>query len=150
LQKAYGSLKTIVPGNITFVEGQSALWAKYDEVCLRDHVTNPRTRQPWKTGDAQHDIPGLQGFADKGSGTVFVNHFNPLPTATAHEMLHMNTAADFRAAVGETINEGMTERLALKALTAAGVSTTGTGGAQAYPQQREAVEALSGMIGDGV
>ena len=150
LDQSYGNIHKMVPGNITFVEGQPALWAKYDEVCLRDKCTNPHTNKAWKTGDAQASIPGLQGFADKGTGTVYVNHYNPLPTATAHEMLHLNTASDFRTAVGETINEGMTEHLALNALTAAGIPTTGTGGAQAYPMQREAVAALAGLVGEDV
>ncbi len=60
-------------------------------------------------------------------------------------MLHLNTAADFRAAVGETVNEGATEYLARKAVTAAGIPL---GTAQAYPEQRAIVVQMIGVVGE--
>jgi hypothetical protein len=146
LQDAFGSIHRIVPGNIVLLDGRAAVWAKYDEVCIRlgcvnTHVTPNR---PWQNGDAQVVSPGLEGFAD--AGTVYVNKQTPLITATAHEMLHNNTAADYRGKVGETINEGSTEYLAIKALNAAGVPTPG--GATAYPTQVGIVQKLIGVVGE--
>jgi hypothetical protein len=83
----------------------------------------------------------LDGFADKG--TVYVNQTTTLATATAHEMLHNNTAAGFRAAVGETINEGSTEYLALKALKDSSIPlSTGV----AYPNEVAFVTKLIGLV----
>jgi len=141
LKKSYGTVKTIVPGSIVLLADRDATWAKYDEVTKGR--TNPFTKQPWKDGDAKNAYPGLDGFADKG--TVYVNQKTRLATATAHEMLHNNTAAGFRAAVGETINEGSTEYLAIKALKAASISiASGT----AYPGEVGFVTKLIGVVGE--
>ena len=61
-------------------------------------------------------------------------------------MLHLNTAAGFRGAVGETINEGTTEMLALKTLDVAGVPATP--GVQAYPTQVGMVRKLAAFVGE--
>jgi len=141
LKKSYGTVKTIVPGSIVLLADRDATWAKYDEVTKGR--TNPFTKQPWKDGDAKNAYPGLDGFADKG--TVYVNQKTRLATATAHEMLHNNTAAGFRAAVGETINEGSTEYLAIKALKAASISiASGT----AYPGEVGFVTKFIGVVGE--
>jgi hypothetical protein len=141
LKKSYGTVKTIVPGSIVLLADRDATWKKYDEVAKGR--TNPFTKQPWKDGDAKNAYPGLDGFADKG--TVYVNQKTRLATATAHEMLHNNTAAGFRAAVGETINEGSTEYLAIKALKAASISiASGT----AYPGEVGFVTKLIGVVGE--
>jgi hypothetical protein len=100
----------------------------------------------WVSGDAQRRSPGLDGFA--WGGVVYVNGQTTLVTATAHEMLHNNTAAGFRAAVGEAINEGCTEYLAKLALRAAGVPTAA--GTTAYPTQVSIVEALVAFVGESV
>jgi len=142
LQSSYGTVHTVLPGNIVLLAGQPPLWDKYDEINLGRR--NPHNNnQPWKKTDAKTYLPGLQGFAEKG--TVYVNQQTPLTTATAHEMLHNNTASDFRAAVGETINEGATEYLAKKALTEAGVPL---GTAVAYPTQVGIVEKLVNLVGE--
>jgi hypothetical protein len=147
LQDSFGTVHKIVPGNIVLLDDRAAVWAKYDEVCIRLGCTNNKATppRPWQTGDAQVVSPGLEGFAD--SGIVYVNKQTPLITATAHEMLHNNTAADFRGAVGETINEGSTEYLAIKALNAAGVATPGS--ATAYPGQVAIVTKLIKVVGEG-
>ncbi len=147
LQDSFGTVHKIVPGNIVLLDGRAAVWAKYDEVCIRLGCTNTKATpaRPWQTGDAQVVSPGLEGFAD--SGIVYVNKQTPLITATAHEMLHNNTAAGFRGAVGETINEGSTEYLAIKALNAAGVATPGS--ATAYPGQVAIVTKLIKVVGEG-
>jgi hypothetical protein len=148
LTASFGDIKTIVQGNIKILDGRPALWAEYDKINKgrNNHYATPN--RPWQDGDAQQYVPGLEGFADRDTGIVYVNKNSVLPTVTAHEMLHMNTAADFRGTVGETINEGMTEHLALKALTAAGVSTAGTGGAVAYPTEVAMVRKLIACVGE--
>ena len=147
LQDSFGTVHKIVPGNIVLLDDRAAVWAKYDEVCIRLGCTNNKATppRPWQNGDAQVVSPGLEGFAD--SGIVYVNKQTPLITATAHEMLHNNTAAGFRGAVGETINEGSTEYLAIKALNAAGVATPGS--ATAYPGQVAIVTKLIKLVGEG-
>jgi hypothetical protein len=144
LQASYGHVHTIVQGNLVLLADQAATWAKYDQINRGRH--NPYSGQPWKDGDAQQYIPGLQGFADKDTGTSYVNGQTPLNTVTAHEMLHLNTASDFRGAVGETLNEGATEYFASKALTAAGVAIVGSTG---YAQQISIVQSLMGVVGEG-
>ena len=130
LKDTYGTVKTIVPGNIQLLDDANAMWAKYDEVCVAGSVTNPSTGKTWKAGDAKTRFPGgLNGFA--WSGTVYVNKATALETTTPHEMLHLNTAAGFRAAVGETFNEGSTQYLALKAMKGSGITL------KTYPYQDE-------------
>jgi hypothetical protein len=129
LTASFGKVKKIVPGKIEILADRKALWAKYDEI--NKGRGNPYNGgKPWEDGDAKKYIPGLDGTANPDTGTVYVNDQTTLATATAHEVLHNNTAAGFRKAVGETINEGATEYLAIKALKAAKVSIkSGT----AYP-----------------
>lgn len=146
LQNSYGTTHTIIPGNIVLLADRAATWAKYDEINRGRNNIHVTPNRPWQDGDAQTCLPGLEGFADSDTGTVYVNTQTPLTTATAHEMLHLNTASDFRSAVGETINEGATEHLALKALTAAGVPI---GSAVAYPTQVSIVRKLIGLVGEG-
>lgn len=150
LTQSFGTVHTIVPGNIQILDGRAALYAAYDRINLGRNNTYASPARPWQNGDAQQYIPGLEGFADTSSGTVYINKNSVLPTVTTHEMLHMNTAPDFRAAVGETINEGTTEHLAKKAMTAAGVSTVGFEGAEAYPRQQEFTRKLIDVVGESV
>jgi hypothetical protein len=138
LTGAFGDIHAIVPGTIQILNGRAALWAKYDEVCIAGGVINPDTGVAWVAGDAQVASPGLEGFA--WLDIVYVNADTPLVTATAHEMLHNNTGAGFRSAMGESVNEGCTEYLAKKALNAAGVATPA--GSSAYPDQVEIVTRL--------
>jgi hypothetical protein len=142
LTASFGSVKTIVPGSIVMLDGRPALWAKYDQISKGRNNALAAPARPWQDGDAERYIPTLEGFAD--NGTVYVNKNTPLPTATAHEMLHNNTAADYRGRVGETVNEGTTEYLAIKALTAAGVAV----GDPAYPDQRMIVGQLIRLVGE--
>jgi hypothetical protein len=143
LTQSYGGMTTIVPGNIVLLADRPATWTRYDEV--NRGRNNPYANRPWQDGDAQQYIPGLDGFAD--GGTVYVNQQTELTTATAHEILHNNTAGDFRSTVGETINEGTTEFLAKKAVVAAGIPLSTT--AVAYPTQVSFVEKLIALVGEG-
>jgi hypothetical protein len=142
LTASFGKVKKIVPGKIEILADREAIWKQYDE--NNKGRKNPYNEgKPWKDGDAKKYIPGLDGFASASKGTVYVNAQTSLATATAHEVLHMNTAADFRKAVGETINEGATEYLAIKALKAAKVSIkSGT----AYPGEVAFVTKLVAVV----
>jgi hypothetical protein len=141
LTKSYGKNKTIVAGSIEMLADREATWKKYDEIAK--DATNPHTGKKWEAGDAKKYIPGLDGFAS--GGKVYINSQTKLATATAHEMLHNNTASDFRGKVGETINEGSTETLAIKALKAASVSTaSGT----AYPGEVAFVGKLINLVSE--
>jgi hypothetical protein len=142
LEAVYGKTKQIQTGNIVELKDAAAAWAEYDKV--NKGRTNPYTNKSWEDGDAKKYIPGLQGFQD--ADKIYVNVATQLHTTTCHEMLHLNTAAGFRGAVGETINEGTTEMLALKALDAAGVPATP--GVQAYPIQVGMVRKLAAFVGE--
>jgi hypothetical protein len=140
LTASYGSVKTIVPGNVVVLKDANELWAKYDEVCIAAKLTNPDTGKLWVAGDSKKRSPGLEGFA--WEGTSYISGTATLITATAHEMLHNNTAAGFRAAVGEGVNEGSTEYMAIKALKAGSVAMAST----AYPDEVAMVTKLIGVV----
>jgi hypothetical protein len=148
LQTAYGSTKAITTFTIVWLKNQADAWAQYDAQSIG--LMNPNTTppSPWKKGDAKKLLPGLVGWADAPNAKVYLLKTTDLPTATAHEMLHMNTAADFRGKVGEAINEGATEYLAIQALNKAGVKTSGKGIAVAYPDQEKMIEKLVSIIGE--
>jgi hypothetical protein len=111
LEKTFGKSYTISTGKITLLDDTDAIWKKYDEVAIGDKVTG------WKEGDAKKTYPlGINGFFDKTGGTSYINKASALATTTPHEMLHANTAANFRSSVGETLNEGVTQWLCVKAL----------------------------------
>ena len=146
LQGAFGGLKVIVPGTIVILADQPACVAKYDEVCIADNLTKA-DGTPWTAGhkaslDAAAGVT-TEGFAWKG--IVYVNGQTPLVTATAHEILHNNVAAGFRDTVGETFNEGVTELLARRALSVAGISVPSV---TAYPDQVKFTVRLQKLVGD--
>ena len=122
LTESYGTLKEIVPGKAVLLRDQEAMWKRCDKV-HKGHPNPANDNQPWTDGDAEKYHPGLAGFAHEG--TIYVNKQSQLATVTAHEILHLNTAAGFEAAVGEPFYEGATEYLAREALTAAGISLAG-------------------------
>jgi len=133
LQGAFGGIKTIVPGSIVILADQPACSAKYDEVCIADGLKHP-DGSLWKAGD-RAKLDAAAGVTTGGfawEGIVYVDGKTTVVTATAHEILHNNTAAGFRAAVGETFNEGTTELLARRALGLAGVAVPTV---TAYPDQ---------------
>jgi len=146
LTGAYGGVKTIVPGTIVILADQPACAAKYDEVSIADGVKRP-DGSDWKAGDCAADDAAAgvttEGFASKG--TIYVNGATSLITATAHEMLHVNTAGNYRGKMGETFNEGTTEYLARKALKAAGLKVPAT---TAYPDQVGLAKKLIALVGE--
>jgi hypothetical protein len=145
LQGEYGDVKDIVPGTIVILADQPACSAKYDEVCIAAGLEYKG--RPWAAGDcADADAElGVQTEGFAWEGTVYVNGKTTLVTATAHEILHTNTAADFREAVGETFNEGVTETLARKSLTTAGITVPAV---TAYPDQIVITDALKALVSE--
>ena len=148
LQGQFGGTKDIVPGTIEILADQPACAAKYDEIQIARGVLRP-DGSAWQMGDCAKDDAAegvlTQGFAE--GGIVYVNGETTLVTATAHEILHNNVAAGFRAAVGETFNEGVTELLARRALKAAGVKVPSV---TAYPDQVKFTEKLEKLVGEKV
>lgn len=146
LTGAFGGVKAIVPGSIVILADQPACAAKYDEVCIASHVPRP-DGSAWKAGDCAADdaAAGVQTEGFAWEGIVYVNGKTTLVTATAHEMLHLNTAAGYRAAMGETFNEGSTEYLARKAIAAAGITVPAV---TAYPTQIVITKALIDLVGE--
>ena len=148
LQGAFGGVKDIVPGSVVVLADQPACAAKYDEVCIADGVKRP-DGSAWKKGDCAKDDAAAgvltEGFAWKG--VAYVNGKTTLVTATAHEVLHNNTAAGFRGKVGETFNEGITEMLARRALSVAGVTVPSV---TAYPDQVKLSVKLQNLVGQPV
>ena len=144
LTKSYGKIKTMVPGKIVMLADREAAWRQYDE--NNKGRQNPYNgNKPWEDGDAKKYIPGLDGFASKSKGTVYVNLETKLATTTPHEMLHNNTEAGFRGVVGETINEGATEYLALKALKDSSVPLMS---GRAYPDEVAFVTKLVKLVSE--
>jgi hypothetical protein len=146
LTDTFGSVakKKIVRGNIIVKNGEAEILAAYDEV--NKGRNNKLTGKAWVDGDAKKTFKDrglrLNGFAD--ADKVWVDLETTDPTTTVHEMLHINTAAGFRAAVGEIVNEGMTERLAIKAMVAAGDSVTGS--EATYTKERAFVDKLLTLV----
>ena len=144
LQGAFGGLKKIVPGSIVVLANQAACSAKYDEVCMAAGVLHEGVA--WQPGDCAKDDAALgvqtEGFA--WEGVVYVNGETTLVTATAHEILHNNAEPKFRAKVGETFNEGVTETLARRALSQAGVKVPSV---TAYPEQIKLTKLLIDRVG---
>jgi hypothetical protein len=113
----------------------AATWALSDEVNIANGVWNPKTARPWARSDAQAMWPaGMGGFTDPVTGAIYINGETAVESHTPHELLHANASPDFLQAVGVSLNEGFTERLALDAMAAAGVRAEK---APAYPKERE-------------
>ena len=145
LQGSYGDFKKIVPGSVVILADQPACAAKYDEVCIAAGVTRP-DGSAWQAGDCAKDdaAAGVQTEGFAWEGVVYVNGQTTLVTATTHEILHNNTEPKFRAKVGETFNEGVTETLARKALADAGITVPAV---TAYPDQVKLTKLLVDFVG---
>ena len=121
------------------------MYRRYDEVTSSKRLYNAHAGRPWGLGDAATAFPtGLDGFSDRDSGVVYLNGRSGVPTTTPHEILHVNSSSEFVSAVGDAINEGMTEELALDALAAAGVRLPAVAH---YPQERALVSELTTVGG---
>jgi hypothetical protein len=147
LQGSYGGFKKIVPGKIEILKDVAALSIKYDEAQMARGVKRP-DGSAWKIGDNAKDDAAAgvttQGFADQDKGIVYVNGATTLVTTTVHEILHNNTEPKFRNKAGETFNEGVTETLARKSLTDAGITVPAV---TAYPTQVGIAQKLIDTVG---
>ena len=135
----------MIPVTTILLDNNAATLTKYDEINVGRNNIFVTPNRTWRTGDARLVFPsGLNGFAD--NGTIYVNKQTTSPTTTCHEMLHLNTASDFRAAVGETINEGTTQMLTIKALQQAGVALPAS---LPYAGETGLVRKLANVVGEG-
>lgn len=147
LQGAYGSVnpRPFMATQIVTLAGHAATYRRYDEVTSSKRLYNADSGRPWALGDAATAFPtGLDGFSDRDSGVVYLNVRSGVSTTTPHEVLHVNSSSEFVSAVGDAINEGMTEELALYALAAAGVRPPAVAH---YPQERAVVAELTKVVG---
>jgi hypothetical protein len=100
LADAFGNTREFVPGNIE-IHDTAGFKAAYDAIY-------GETQWSW---DA-YVVPtygGLNGFAH--NGTNYINSDSAGLHTVVHEMLHNNTAGDWRAVVGSRWDEGTTEIL---------------------------------------
>lgn len=155
LQSSFGSVapSPIITGNITVVENQDALYAVYDRWMIANNRTNRDTGRVWQMGDkarwnARRGVR-TNAFAEPDPSTnIFIDATQTDPTATVHEMLHVNTAAGFTLAVGRAINEGITQRFATQAIAATGNALTGS--ENTYQQEQRVVAQLILVVGEDV
>lgn len=149
LQSTFGNIKRIVEGKFVLLENIEAMWQARDEYCIRNKKKFKKANPPrdWQPGDAKLDEPDVfNGFADVENGISYVNKQTTSPTTTVHEMLHQNCASGFGAAVGNTINEGITQTLAVKALKAVNVPLSGS---IPYQDEMALVQKLVPIVGEG-
>lgn len=147
LQAAYGSVNShpFVETQVVSLAGQAEMYRRYDEVTSSKRLYNAHSGRTWGLGDAATAFPtGLDGFSDRDTGVVYLNVRSGVSTTTPHEVLHVNSSWEFVTAVGDEINEGMTEQLALDALAAAGMRLPAVAH---YPQERALVAALTIVVG---
>jgi hypothetical protein len=126
IKDAFGTVKgsAVITGNVKVVGTRDELYAARDKV---EQKYNPK----WPDGGSkasdvrQHVL--TNAFAEPPPDTgIYVFGGGPDPTATVHEMLHINAAVGFTAKVGRVINEGITQRLAVAAVKAQGNSVVGS------------------------
>jgi hypothetical protein len=143
LQTAYGSVREVQEGTVEMLPNRAALYDKFDQIT--EGKPNPFVdpERPWQKGDAALYVKSIDGFFEEG--TLYINQQAEAATTTAHEMLHLNAAPDFRQSVGEVINEGATQYLAEMALHRAGIPL---GKAHTYPMETGFVRAMFNVIGE--
>jgi hypothetical protein len=146
LQKTFGKLKTgkLISGEVKVVATRDELYTAQDNI---EKKYNP----DWVAGtckqlakDGGYDV---NGFAEPPPDTgIYVYAGGPDPTATLHEMLHINAAVGFTGKVGRVVNEGITQRLAMKAAKEAKIDLSKA--PAVYAQEREIVEKLVKIVGE--
>ena len=152
LQTAFGGVagRTMITGTIHIVANNAALLAEYDAIQIRNNVTNRDTNAVWVAGDKArwNTARNFRTNAFAYSGEIWIDATQTDPTATVHEMLHVNTASGFLGTAGRAINEGITQRLAVKAVKATGQSVAGS--ENTYQSEQGIVAKLIGVVGEGV
>lgn len=147
LRAAYGAAaeRPFREPRVVVAPTSAATWDLSDEVNMANRAVNPTTGRPWSRSDAQTMWPnGLDGFTNPATSDIYVNAKKGLPSTVAHELLHANASPDFLARVGVSVNEGVTEQLALDALAGSGVRAERQA---CYPQERELAAALVASAG---
>ncbi|MCA9988632.1 MAG: hypothetical protein KDE59_30205, partial [Anaerolineales bacterium] len=142
--------RNFVTGNITIVADNTALCAQYDRIQIRNGVTNRDTGVAWVAGDKArwNQRRGFRTNAFAYEGNIWIDATQTDPTATVHEMLHVNTASSFLSTVGRVINEGTTQRFALRVIRNSGHSVAGS--ERTYVQEQGIVNQLVAIISEGV
>jgi hypothetical protein len=91
----------------------------------------------------------MNAFAEPAPSTdIYIDATQTDPTATVHEMLHVNTGPGFISAVGRAINEGITQRFATQAIAASGNSLVGS--ENTYQQEQRVVTELIKVVGEPI
>lgn len=148
LQDKFGKVagQPITGGKITIVDGKAALYALIDQFSIQDGDKTPDGK-PWENGFAEKYIEGrVLGFARK-DGSIYIDKTGTDPTIMVHEMLHVNASKAWQAAMPTSVDEGVTEDLAIQAVTSAGFSASGS--ESTYPKEREVVGLMAGVVGMG-
>ena len=132
LKKAYGKYATIKEGKVE-VLSQADFQKAYDKIYGGTKYSWDKYVKP-KFGN-------LEGFAY--DGTNYINQDKLSVDTVPHEMLHSNTHAEFSKFAEGNINEGVTEYLTIKAVTAEGITPT-----HSYPNQEGVVRELVSVVGE--
>lgn len=130
LKKSFKGYKKIKAGKVVVLDqaGFEKAWEKiYGE-----------TKYAWD----KYVKPGnLEGFAYKG--TNYINKDIGSVDVVPHEMLHNNASKSWTPFAGSETNEGTTEYLTIKAVTAEGYTAS-----HSYPNQEGVVQVLVGVVGE--
>lgn len=143
IEKKFGKVKkNVITGDVVVIATRDELYAKQDEV-------EKRSNPDWVDGTCKRLATeggyDVNGFAELPPKTeIYVYGGGPDPTATVHEMLHINTIPGFLDNVGRVINEGITQRLAMMAVKGTGQKTKGSEGV--YPDEQATVKALEKVV----
>jgi hypothetical protein len=134
LQKAYGAYVTISGGKVVIAD-QAEFQKLYDGIY-------GKTQYSWE----KYVVPkfgNLEGFADKKTGTSYINSAKQSVDTVPHEMLHTNASSAWKAAVSHQLNEGATEWLTIKAVSEEKYTPT-----HSYPSQEGVVRDLVAVVGE--
>ncbi len=130
LKKSFKDYKEIAGGKVE-VYDQAGFEEAWDKIY-------GETEYAWDT----YVKPGnLEGFAYEG--TNYINKDIGSVDVVPHEMLHSNTSASWTPFAGSETNEGTTEYLTIKAVTAEGYTAS-----HSYPSQEGVVQVLVGVVGE--
>ncbi len=130
LKKSFKGYKKIKGGKVVVLDqaGFEKAWEKI----------YGKTKYAWD----KYVKPGnLEGFAYKG--TNYINKDTGSVDVVPHEMLHNNASKSWTPFAGSETNEGTTEYLTIKAVTAEGYTAS-----HSYPNQEGVVQVLVGVVGE--
>lgn len=126
LTEAFGAIRTIDAGKVDVLT-QAEFQVAYDAIYGTSIYSWDAYIKPG---------PGnLEGFAHNNIN--YINEDCISYDTVPHEMLHSNTAADWRAVVGNEFDEGTTEHLTIAAMDKLGKTPT-----HSYPEQHACVQAV--------